>query len=236
MISKEGCRLIWLVFSCGNVDGWFISCFVLDGTSAYAEPIYDLTQTGDVIPGKKRVFSLFWLFLLNVCVFLGPGAHSNTIAGILGGALPKLSSDQSDAVNKAKKYAMEQSIKMVLMKQTLAHQQQVNGCLVRNNVTAFSFLFDVFFFLFYFLFLMCRPRWRKRRKIMPVIIIIIKDHLRSEKLDKRSCTDNDLKSFQNVCWTGILNRFQSFRSNKEITYFLFSYFFKYFLRCLILFH
>lgn len=56
---------------------------------------------------------------------LGPGAHSNSIAGILGGALPKLSSDQSDMVNKAKKYAMEQSIKMVLMKQTLAHQQQV---------------------------------------------------------------------------------------------------------------
>lgn len=55
----------------------------------------------------------------------GPGARSNTIAGILGGALPKLSSDQTDSVTKAKKYAMEQSIKMVLMKQTLAHQQQV---------------------------------------------------------------------------------------------------------------
>ena len=58
-------------------------------------------------------------------LLLGPGARSNTIAGILGGTLPKLSSDQSDSVNKAKKYAMEQSIKMVLMKQTLAHQQQV---------------------------------------------------------------------------------------------------------------
>lgn len=60
-----------------------------------------------------------------VCCHIGPGARCNTIAGILGGALPKLSSDQSDTVNKAKKYAMEQSIKMVLMKQTLAHQQQV---------------------------------------------------------------------------------------------------------------
>lgn len=35
----------------------FIICFVLDGTtSAYAEPIYDLTQTGDVIPGKNIFF------------------------------------------------------------------------------------------------------------------------------------------------------------------------------------
>jgi len=32
--------------------------------------------------------------------------------------------EQNEAVAKAKKYAMEQSIKMVLMKQTLAHQQQ----------------------------------------------------------------------------------------------------------------
>jgi hypothetical protein len=29
-----------------------------------------------------------------------------------------------ETVTKAKKYAMEQSIRMVLMKQTLAHQQQ----------------------------------------------------------------------------------------------------------------
>ncbi|KAJ8921625.1 hypothetical protein NQ315_010534 [Exocentrus adspersus] len=68
--------------------------------------IYDLSQTGEVITG--------------------PGAHSNTIAGILGGALPKLSSDDADAVSKAKKYAMEQSIRMVLMKQTIAYQQQVS--------------------------------------------------------------------------------------------------------------
>lgn len=46
---------------------------------------------------------------------------------ILGSPLPKLNADQQDAVNRAKKYAMEQSIKMVLMKQTLAHQQQVSN-------------------------------------------------------------------------------------------------------------
>ncbi|KAG5894061.1 hypothetical protein JTB14_003923 [Gonioctena quinquepunctata] len=68
------------------------------------EYIYDLTQTGEVITG--------------------PGARSSTIAGILGGNLAKLSSDNAEAANKAKKYAMEQSIRMVLMKQTIAYQQQ----------------------------------------------------------------------------------------------------------------
>ncbi|KAK0084589.1 hypothetical protein PV325_006758 [Microctonus aethiopoides] len=68
-------------------------------------PIYDLNQTGQVVAG--------------------PGAKYLTLPGILGAGLPKISSEQQDAVNRAKKYAMEQSIKMVLMKQTLAHQQQV---------------------------------------------------------------------------------------------------------------
>ncbi|XP_014286590.1 poly(U)-binding-splicing factor half pint isoform X4 [Halyomorpha halys] len=53
----------------------------------------------------------------------GPGSRLSIMA-ILGSPLPKLTSDQMDAVTRAKKYAMEQSIKMVLMKQTLAHQQQ----------------------------------------------------------------------------------------------------------------
>ena len=38
----------------------------------------------------------------------------------------KLSSSQQEAVAKAKKYAMEQSIRSVLLKQTLVHQQQVS--------------------------------------------------------------------------------------------------------------
>ncbi|XP_063383361.1 poly(U)-binding-splicing factor half pint isoform X2 [Cydia fagiglandana] len=67
-------------------------------------PIYDLQQIGDV--------------------YTGPGAKCSTLPAILGGSLPRLSSEQADAVARAKKYAMEQSIKMVLMKQTLAHQQQ----------------------------------------------------------------------------------------------------------------
>lgn len=74
-------------------------------------------------------------------MFSGPGAHSNSMAGILGGALSRLSSDNADAVNKAKKYAMEQSIKMVLMKQTLAHQQQVSYTTITLSLTYSHHLF-----------------------------------------------------------------------------------------------
>lgn len=56
-------------------------------------------------------------------VRLGASSRSQLL-DILGGSLPRLTFEQQDCVTKAKKYAMEQSIKMVLMKQTLAHQQQ----------------------------------------------------------------------------------------------------------------
>lgn len=85
-------------------------------------PISDLRQLGDVE--------------------FGPGSRS-ALLGILGGALPKLTSEQHDLVSKAKKYAMEQSIRMVLMKQTLAHQQQVSSCHYNNNI----------FILYYMIFL-----------------------------------------------------------------------------------
>lgn len=79
-----------------------------------SQPIYDLKQTGDVK--------------------FGPGTRS-ALLGLLGGALPKLSSEQHDTVSKAKKYAMEQSIKMVLMKQTLAHQQQASQSILMKLFT-----------------------------------------------------------------------------------------------------
>lgn len=60
----------------------------------------------------------------------GPGARNTTIPGLLGAGLPKLTQEQQEAVTRAKKYAMEQSIKMVLMKQTLAHQQLVSFLIV----------------------------------------------------------------------------------------------------------
>lgn len=84
-------------------------------------PLNDLRQLGDVE--------------------FGPSSRS-PLLGILGGALPKLTSDQHDLVAKAKKYAMEQSIRMVLMKQTLAHHQQVCNVLSlernRNMFTEFD--------------------------------------------------------------------------------------------------
>lgn len=67
------------------------------------QPIYNIKQIGDVA--------------------FGPGTRSGVL-GIFGGALPRLNSEQFETVSKAKKYAMEQSIRMVLMKQTLAQQQQ----------------------------------------------------------------------------------------------------------------
>ena len=54
-------------------------------------------------------------------VLPGPGAKKE----MKPFQLPKLSSSQADAIQKAKKFAMEQSIKSVLVKQTIAHQQQV---------------------------------------------------------------------------------------------------------------
>ncbi|XP_072177607.1 poly(U)-binding-splicing factor PUF60-like isoform X3 [Diadema setosum] len=62
-------------------------------------------------------------------VLAGPGAKKETLLTNMPGmptmqGLPKLSSEQQEAVMRAKKYAMEQSIKSVLVKQTLAHQQQ----------------------------------------------------------------------------------------------------------------
>jgi len=78
------------------------------------------------------VFNVLTLFNLLLCagegaqrgpVYNGPGAsradaHKFTLA--------KLSRSQKEAVQRAKKYAMEQGIKTVLLKQTIAHQQQVS--------------------------------------------------------------------------------------------------------------
>ena len=54
-------------------------------------------------------------------VAAGPGAKKDPKHFVL----PKLSHSQQECINRAKKYAMEQSIKSVLVKQTIAHQQQV---------------------------------------------------------------------------------------------------------------
>lgn len=65
-------------------------------------------------------------------VLAGPGAMRSP-SSLLGLGLVKLTNEQQEMVTKAKKYAMEQSIKNVLMKQTIAHQQQQMANL-RNQV------------------------------------------------------------------------------------------------------
>jgi hypothetical protein len=65
----------------------------------------------------------------------GQGAKRDA-GGVLGMGLPKLNQDQALLVQRAKKYAMEVSIKMVLMKQTLAHQQQQTKYLQRQQAVA----------------------------------------------------------------------------------------------------
>ncbi|KAK4296668.1 hypothetical protein Pmani_030853 [Petrolisthes manimaculis] len=66
-------------------------------------------------------------------LILGPGGKKDDLVHLLGQSLPRLSSDQKDTVARAKKYAMEQSIRLVLMKQTLAHQQQQAKSLQRHQ-------------------------------------------------------------------------------------------------------
>ncbi|XP_061550737.1 poly(U)-binding-splicing factor PUF60a [Phycodurus eques] len=58
-------------------------------------------------------------------VVMENGQHGNTTTTRLG--LPPLTPDQQEALQKAKKYAMEQSIRNVLVRQNIAQQQQLSG-------------------------------------------------------------------------------------------------------------
>lgn len=77
-------------------------------------------------------FVIFFTISCFLQIIVGPGAKKE--AQLLGLGLVKLRSKQKDWLADAKKYAREQSIKQVLLRQTLAHQQNV--CLV------FFFLFS----------------------------------------------------------------------------------------------
>ena len=50
-------------------------------------------------------------------VFSGPGAQRTD--------LPELDSDQEECLRKAKKYAMEQNVRITAVRQTIVQQQQV---------------------------------------------------------------------------------------------------------------
>lgn len=58
-------------------------------------------------------------------VLEGPGAKRD----VKPFTTPKLNAAQAEDIQRAKKYAMEQSIKSVLVRQTIAHQQQVSDFL-----------------------------------------------------------------------------------------------------------
>lgn len=60
----------------------------------------------------------------------GPGALR---ASAIAATLIRLTPEQQEAIAKAKKYAMEQSIKSVLEKQTIAYQQQQQRSLQRHQ-------------------------------------------------------------------------------------------------------
>lgn len=63
-------------------------------------------------------------------LILGPGALR---ASAIQAGLVKLTPEQYESITKAKKYAMEQSIKSVLVKQTIAHQAQQQKSLQRHQ-------------------------------------------------------------------------------------------------------
>jgi hypothetical protein len=77
--------------------------------------------------GKVELFSSTFLdYVLNVSVFkvfVGPGAEKEAQVLCLG--LAKLRSYQKDDLERAKRYAQDQSVKHVLTKQQIAHQQNV---------------------------------------------------------------------------------------------------------------
>lgn len=100
-------------------------------------------ETCIVVAGSDRRLHLKVISVLFLCLDVSAFASSGEIpealarqfGPVLSGpgakkeqkpySLPKLSHSQKECVQRAKKYSLEQSIKQVLLKQTIAHQQQV---------------------------------------------------------------------------------------------------------------
>jgi len=99
--------------------------------------------------------------MLFLFIYTGPGAKRDVAASILGVALPKVDRRDQEDIARAKKYAMEQSIKFVLMRQTLAHQQQVCSLINSNSLLPnefFELCFSFVIILGDLLFLTCSKR------------------------------------------------------------------------------
>lgn len=80
----------------------------------------------------SRKLFLSYVILIFFKIIVGPGAKKE--AQLLGLGLAKLRSKQKDWLADAKKYAREQSIKQVLLRQTLAHQQNVSCILTLRDI------------------------------------------------------------------------------------------------------
>merc|ERR1719239_1890404 len=99
---------------------------------ALESPTWSLTMIGERLPGYLE--EPIKVTQVDKLVY-GSGATRDA-GGVLGIGLPKLSAVQGALLQRAKKYAMEVSIKLVLMKQTMAHQQQQTKYLQRQQAVS----------------------------------------------------------------------------------------------------
>ncbi|CAG7683803.1 unnamed protein product [Allacma fusca] len=119
-------QAVWQILS------WITIMVSISNPSSYVDPLLRRQKIEEMSPEEFISIPITDLNQSGPLV-AGPGAKRDVAASILGVALPKLERRDQDYIAKGKKYAMEQSIKYVLMKQTLAHQQQQAKSLQRHQ-------------------------------------------------------------------------------------------------------
>ncbi|RXM29253.1 Poly(U)-binding-splicing factor PUF60 [Acipenser ruthenus] len=94
----------------------------------FLAPEYGCKRSVNIVSYTELTTDLFLVLSVKLaCLCLQGGEAMKMENGQSTGSklgLPPLTTEQQEALQKAKKYAMEQSIKSVLVKQTIAHQQQ----------------------------------------------------------------------------------------------------------------
>jgi len=100
-----------------------------------AEPVREPTPPPHVNPLPGYLEESPGIMKETDALVFASGARRDA-SGVLGIGLPKLTAEQALLIQRAKKYAMEVSIKMVLMKQTLAQQQQQTKYLQRQQAVS----------------------------------------------------------------------------------------------------
>uniref|UniRef100_UPI00358F03E8 poly(U)-binding-splicing factor PUF60-like isoform X2 n=1 Tax=Myxine glutinosa TaxID=7769 RepID=UPI00358F03E8 len=101
---------------------------------------HDRLDSGSTPQGTSSQGSVVGNGAMSAALVSSPGAASGSSLSSPGsmrlGLVPQLTTEQQESLQKAKKYAMEQSIKCVLVKQTIAHQQQQLTNLQRQRALA----------------------------------------------------------------------------------------------------